>query len=248
MTATSTYGFGSGSVICVANGNPTKIGTLQDIEVDISASTVELMGQNQYAEAIARGPAKIEGKAKTGKIDLKLFNNIYLGSTLDTTGFDKIIESEAASVPGSGPYTVQVTGHTGFIADLGVYYADGTGQLTAGTVAAGKYTVDASTGTYTFHSSDTAKALLFSYIYKPSTGNNLLITNTAMGLNPVFALYLQNGYTTVSGVTYTNLRLYSCVASKITFPFKNSNFMVSDLDFSAFADSSGNVFQFGVGT
>ncbi len=69
-----------------------------------------------------------------------------------------------------------------------------------------------------------------------------------MGINPVFALQLQNGYSTVNGVTYTSLKLFSCVTGKISLPFKNKDFMVSDLDFDVFADSTGRLYELGIGT
>lgn len=252
MSATNTYGFGTGSVICRANGIPTKIGTLQEIEIDISSDIVELMGQNQYAEAIARGKSKVEGKAKTGRIDMKAFSSLYLGTAIDTSGYTKLIEGETHSIPSSGgPYTVQVTNHTSAIEDMGVFYADGSGQLSpvaAGSEATGKYSVAPATGTFTFAAGDSGKALLFSYAYLSANGSRVIVTNQAMGINPVFELLLSNGYANINGIIYTSMKLYSCVANKLTFPFKNSDFVVSELDFSAFSDPNGNVLEFGIGT
>jgi hypothetical protein len=44
-------------------------GVLQDVSVDISGDIKELYGQNQFAEAVARGKAKISCKAKFGRIN-----------------------------------------------------------------------------------------------------------------------------------------------------------------------------------
>lgn len=125
MAAKQTYAFGSGSVICLAGGIATKIGTLQEISVDFSSTNVMLQGQNQFPDAIARGEGKIQGKAKTGTLDLQLFSSIYLGQAIDTTGYTKLIEREAKTIPASSTYTV--TAANTLITDLGVYYADGSG-------------------------------------------------------------------------------------------------------------------------
>jgi hypothetical protein len=252
MTQTTSYGFGSGDVLLTSAGNaPVLVGTLQDVEIDISSSTQMLYGQNQFPEVIARGEGKITGKAKTGKIDLGLISTLYNGAALDTSGYEKLYKAEPHSVPGSSTYTATATNHTGGITDQGVYYADGTGQLmpvTAGSEAAGKYSVNLTTGVYTFAVADAGKALLFSYTNLSATGAQMLVTNQAMGVNPVFQLFLQGGATVAAGRQNVTMRLFSCVFSKMTFPFKNNGFMISEFDFDAFADSvTGNVYKMGVG-
>lgn len=188
MAKKQTFAFGTGSAICLAGGVATKIGTLQDISIDLSSTNVMLQGQNQFPDAIARGEGKIQGKAKSGVLDLQLFSSIYLGQPIDATGYTKLIEGEAKTIPASSAYTVTVAnvpsgGNT--ITDMGVYYADGSGQLTAGSVATGKYTVNPATGVYTFAAGDAGKAILISYSYFASNGNRVVVSNQAMGVNPV---------------------------------------------------------------
>ncbi|MGE0105284.1 MAG: hypothetical protein AB7U64_23380 [Blastocatellales bacterium] len=252
MTTTKTYAFGTGSVIALAAGKPpTKVGTLQDIEIDISADTAMLYGQNQFPVAIGRGKGKIEGKAKTGTIDINLFNNLFQQGTIDETGYLKLIENEAQSVPGSSTYTIQVTNHTNFDADMGVYYADSGVQLlpvAASSEDTGKYSVNTATGTYTFDSTDASEDLLMSYTYKANTGQEVTIANNLMGDQPVFQLFLQEGFNDFGSRRNFTLKLNRCVSSKLTFPFKNTDFSISDFDFSCFADSLGNIGTFGVGT
>lgn len=245
-TATKTYAFGSGSVICLANGKPVKVGCLQDIEIDISSDTKMLYGQNQFPDAIARGQGKISGKAKTGTIDLNLFNSLYAGQTLDATGYEKLVENEAKAVPAASTYTVTATNAAGFTQDMGVYYANTGVQLTqvaAGSEAAGKYSVNANTGVYTFAAADASAAVLISYNYNSANGSNVLVTNQQTGINPVFQLFLQEGFTGAGGRTNVTMKLFSCVSSKLTFPFKNDDFAVSDFEFDCFADTSGNVYS-----
>ena len=252
MADTKTYAFGAGSVYMLASGlTPVKVGVLQDIQIDISADIKMLYGAQQFAVAIGRGQAKIEGKAKTGQIDLNLFNSVYSQGTIDTAGFLKIVENEAHSVPASSTYTVQVTNHSVPIVDLGVYYAS-TGlqlaQVASGSEATGKYSVDLTTGTYTFVVGDASAALLFNYQYKATTGNQIVISNQLMGVQPVFQLIMQEGFSDFGVRKLMTLQLNRCVSNKLTFPFKNSDFAISDIDFSAFADAAGNVGTIGVGT
>ena len=37
-------------------------------------------------------------------------------------------------------------------------------------------------------------------------------------------------------------RFPNCIAAKLTMNFKNEDFMIPEFDFSAFADSAGNIF------
>lgn len=250
-SSTKTYLFGSGSVICLANGKPVKVGCLQNIEIDQSSDTKMLYGQNQFPDAVARGQAKLSGKAKSGIIDLGLYNTLFAGQALDTTGYEKLIEGEAKVVSNQAPYTVTATNAAGFTQDMGVYYANTGLQLTqvpAGSEAAGKYSVNAATGVYTVSSLDAQANVQLSYSYNSTNGTQLLVTNQQTGLQPVFQLLLQEGFSAAGGRTNATLRLYNCVASKINFPFKNDDFAVQDLEFDCFADAAGNVMKFGIGT
>ncbi|MBN8905852.1 MAG: hypothetical protein J0H19_18705 [Rhodospirillales bacterium] len=249
---TKTYAFGAGSVIALVDGKtPVKVGTLQDIEIDVSSDTAMLYGQNQYPVAIGRGKGKVEGKAKTGQIDLNLINSVYQQGTIDTTGYEKLVELEAGAVPSSTSYDIQVTNHTGFVSDMGVYYASTGVQLTqvdAGSEASGKYSIDTDTGTYTFASADADASVLISYTYKATTGQQITLTNALMGDQPVFELFLQEGFNDFGARTNTTMRLHRCISSKLTFPFKNTDFALSEFDFSCFADNLDRIFTMGIGT
>jgi hypothetical protein len=250
---TTTYAFGAGTVYAALSGKPpVKVGALQNIEIDISGDIKTLYGAGQYPLAIARGQSKIEGKASSGQFDFNLFNNLFQQGTPDATGYLRVVDqTEAQSIPDESPYTVQATNHSGFDTDLGIYYADGSGQLTpvaSGSEAAGKYSVNAATGTYTFAAADAGKQVLLAYIYKANTGQQLTITNQPMGIQPVFQLILQESFEDFGATKYMSLKLNRCVSSKMTFPFKNSDFLNSEFDFQAFADSLGNVGIVGVGT
>ena len=77
--------------------------------------------------------------------------------------------AEPHTVPASGPYTITVkNAKTGFaIVDMGVTYANGT-TLTAvsGTpTAAGQYSVNTTTGVYTFDSADAGQNVIANYAW-----------------------------------------------------------------------------------
>jgi hypothetical protein len=252
LTNTTTKTFGCGSVFALVSGlTPVKIGVLQDIEIDITADVAQLYGAQQFPVAVGRGKAKITGKAKTGTLDINMFNSLFYGGTVDTTQYRKVIESSAASAGASAPtFSVGNVGSSG-ITDLGLYYSATAVQLNYSTAAAptiGNYTYT-STGLYTVSTAESATTgFLVSYDYlSTGNGNQLLISNQNMGIQPVFQLELWEGFTDFGTRTNWDMKLNRCVSTKFNFPLKNSDFMVSDFEFSAFADSSGNVFTLGVG-
>jgi hypothetical protein len=140
------YAFGVGALVAlrtdVANAPPASFGTLQEVQLDISYTIKELTGQFQAPVALARGPLKITGKAKSARIAAADFNNIFFGQSLSTGGIATQI-AEAGSVPSASPYVVEVANHASFIADLGVAYAATGVALTpvSASPAAGQYSV-----------------------------------------------------------------------------------------------------------
>lgn len=235
------YSFGTGKLYGtpVGGGAPLSFGALQDVSIDLSADIKQLYGQYQFPLAVARGKVKIEGKAMTGEIRPDIYNSLYFGNTV-STGSKIPIFREAASVPAMMPYTVTVANGANFVMDLGVIDAS-TGnpfqQVASGPVA-GEYTVNQTTGVYTFAAADAGKAVLIDYLYSStSTGNTLTITNQLMGVAPTFQMVLCEEF---EGNTLV-LVLYSNTSSKLTFPFKQDDFTVSEFDFQAQANGAGQI-------
>jgi hypothetical protein len=242
------YNFGVGTIIGhrtdVVNAKPSFMGTMQDIEIDFDQTLKELTGQYKMAVDVAPANLKVTGKAKFAKIEASTMNDLLLGQTLTTGAGDDMSISEPHSVPApSGPYTVQVTNHTQFLEDLGVFYAATGVQLTpvnGGSEATGKYSV-ANTGTYTFAAGDASAALVFYYRFSVTTLQQITMTNQLMGAGPSFSVYIAQNYTNNAGVAgKINLRLNACRSSKLTLPFKNTDYTIQEFDFQAFADSSNN--------
>lgn len=238
------YNFGIGAVVAVrtdiAGLQPAFFGTIQDINVDIDQTLVDLYGQYKLAVDVAPSKMKISGKAKFARIQLNQLNDLILGDTVTTNaGFDMAI-SESHTVAAT---TLTVTFGTSYATDLGVFYASNGVQLspTTATPAAGFYIPGVSnTGTYTFNVADEV-ALNFYYTYNVATLDSVIGTNNLMGTGPIFTLTASSHYTNNAGTRGTiNIKLNACRSSKFTFPFSNIQYTIPDFEFMAYADQSGN--------
>ena len=242
--------FGVGNLIALPTGvttpTPTRFGVLQDVDLECSFDEKKLYGQYQFPVDVARGQANWSIKAKSAGIFANAMNSLFFGQTITTgTGRQTAID-EAHSVPAVSTYTVTTTHSATFLSDGGVFYGAGSAnagaqfQLVTSLTAAGQYTFAA--GVYTFYSADASAPVLISYDYSVTTMTEISLSNLLMGASPTFAIDLQESYTNNGGVAQTmNLHLNACKLMKMSFPFKNSDYMISDLDISVFADSSNNV-------
>jgi hypothetical protein len=107
----------------------------------------------------------------------------------------------------------------------------------AGAPNAGQYAVS-STGLYSFAAADAGAAVLLSYSYTVTgSGSRIAIGNPMMGNTPVFQAVFNEQF---NGKQLT-LQLNACVASKLSLPTKQDDWLVADLDFQAQADAAGNV-------
>jgi len=237
------FHFGSGTLWgypvagnIATNPTPMKFGTLQDINLEISGALKELYGQNQFAEAVARGKCKITGKAKFAQIVGKHVNDLFFGQTMNS-GQKLTALDEAQPVPAGSPYTITVSNSGQFIDDWGVRYSATGLPLTRVTSAPvqGQYSV--SSGVYTFAAADAGAAVLISYRYSSAAGVQLNIRQQLMGFAPTFQILLNEQY----AGKQANLLLYSCVAEKLSWATKNEDFLVPEFDFEAFSNAGGQV-------
>lgn len=260
------FSFGSGYVYGIpltgTNLTPVLLGTLQECSYDISSSTKELYGQYQFAAAIGRGPAKFSGKAKMGSFSAETWNTFFFGpgatglATPTTTGGIQTVNKENGT-PTSHSYQFANSGSGAFDVDLGVVYGPGAAanvqgqaltKVASGPVA-GQYSVNAATGTWSFASGDTnasaTNGISVAYTWLPSAPTRLIqaIYNSdfPMGAAPVFEIVHSIPYST--GGTDATFKIYSALASKLSFGFKNTDFTVPDIDFMMFANSAGRVFD-----
>jgi hypothetical protein len=244
--------FGAGKLIAVptnladgsviANPTPVILGTMQDVSVDLSVELKTLYGSKRFPIAVGQGKGKIEIKAKSAEIDGGILGSLFLGKN-STAGVKAAVFDFAATIPAAGgPYTLTIDppGSGTFVDDLGVVFASSGVQLSrvASAPAAGEYSVNESTGVYTFAAADAGNAIKISYEYSDTTGGKIwTITNEVMGYTPSFTLLLQNGYDGKNLVC----KLNRCVSGKLALPFKSDDFVVNDFDAQAFANSAGEL-------
>jgi len=244
------YQFGSGTLFATplttignpaANPTPTQFGTLQDVSLEISFDTKELYGMYQFPDMIARGKGKITGKAKFAKVNGKQLNDLFFGQTV-TAGQTLVQLDQAAAVPAS-PFQITITPPSSgtFVEDLGVRYAS-TGEplsRVASGPAQGQYSQ--SGAVYTFASADQTAQVLISYSYSvAAAGVTVAVSNQLMGFAPNFSCVLRELFNSQQ----TNVKLYACIASKLTRATKQEDFLIQEFDFSAFTNSSGKVIDF----
>ncbi|RBP03808.1 hypothetical protein DFR50_14256 [Roseiarcus fermentans] len=214
------------------------IGYANEFSLDISAPTKQLMGQNQFPIAVARGVAKVTGKAKAAVLSGQVFNAAFFGQSF-TAGKDNYYFNE----PHTPSTTTQVvTNTTGGIVDLGVTYAaTGIPLVRVATASvAGTYSVVQSTGTYTFVAADEV-ALNFNYSnFSSASGQQLNITNQLIGVTPTFQLDYWTNLNQPAAKPFA-VRLFSCAGSKLQIASKIEDFVLPELDFEVFANAAGQV-------
>lgn len=258
----SQFNFGSGVLIgtpstsatgaVITNPSPIIFGGLQDCSISVSADVKELFGQSQFPIAVGRGKAKIQGKAKMAQINGSLFNSLFFGQTLSPGIYTDFIDTTGTVIP-TTPFTItpltaysgQLTGTSpAFGFDLGVRNAQGVPLTRVATgPTTGQYSLAA--GVYTFATADAGQTVFISFNYTATTiaGANGAVTsvvnNVLMGQAPTFQA---DFYTTYQGAS-TVLTLYSCIATKLSISTKTDDFTIPEFDFSAFANSAGQVMK-----
>lgn len=233
------FGFGAGTAIAVDSGaNPTPLdfNALQEWGVSFSASTKEMFGAKQFALAVARGTAKITSKLKFGVLDGRIFNTLMFGGTMSTG--QTVLNIDVATTIPATPFQITAAPATGF-ADLGV--EDVTTGLrmvrVASAPATGQYTVTA-VGLYTYAAADTGKAIRYSFSNTQTTsGNSVALSNPLLGTSSFFKLVLSAAQGGLRNTTILNANQ----ANKLDFGTKIEDFMMPEMEASAFADSSDNI-------
>ncbi len=237
------YSFGTGSlwgVNTASNSTPVRFGGLQNISIDFAFTTKELYSSYQFPVAIGRGTAKISGKASFAQFNALILNDLFFNEgSAPSSGQILTAINENHSVPGTSTYTITVTHAVDFLTDLGVTYAATGLPLTkvASLTAIGQYSVNVSTGVYTFYSADASASVNISYNYASTGGKTISMTNQLLGQAAFFTASFSEIYNSQT-LTWT---LNRCMSDKLSLPFKLEDFTMADFEFSAFADSSGSL-------
>lgn len=240
----SQYSFGSGVLYGRSLDNspatPVRFGTLQGVTIDFAYTQKELYGQFQFPVALARGTAKVTGKADFAQFNAQSFNDLFFGQTNPPTGEVLTAVAETGNVTANA---VTVTNNATFLRDLGVVRSSDGAVLARVTANATglQYTVNETTGVYGFNTSLNGTLVKLSYNYTDAAnGKTITITNQLLGTSPQFLAVFTETYRSKK----INLVLNACMSSKLTLAFKLEDFTVPSFDFQAFADSADEIGKF----
>jgi len=204
--------FGCGFLFGIpTGGSPIMFSALQDVSVDFSQDLKTLHGSQKFAIEQAGGKAKIEGKCTVGRIDPVLFNSIFFGGTL-TTGGTIGSMAENATIPAVTTFTITAAQALNFRVDLGVYDVLLGNFLTRvpSAPATGQYSVNETTGVYTFAAADASRAVLLYYTYG-ATGTAIhFLTRSSLAIcsvpcRPVRAMAMPHP---IDSKTTRNIRIH----------------------------------------
>lgn len=217
-----------------ANPTPFKFGVLQEASIEFKADLKKLFGTKQFPVAKARGKIDVSCKAKIASLDPNMINQLYFGQ-VSSAGVVTLAEDETASIPAT-PFQITVTNHTVFVHDEGVIDTLTGTQLTkvASAPTTGQYSVDESTGIYTFAAADTGKSVKISYTYTATGGSTITLANQSMGYAPEFRAFLFSNF---RGKRF-GIELLSCTMGQLTIPTKQEDFWMADITFDAGVDAT----------
>jgi hypothetical protein len=231
----------SGATVAVPT--PYLFGTMQDVELDIKFEIKKLHGQNSFPKIITRGKGSISGKAKSATVFAGLFESFVFGQASAAGATSMVYDTTGATVP-SSPNTVTVTPPSSgtFVADLGVFdVASGAPLKRATTTPAnkGEYTVNVSTGVYTFHSTAANTSVYINYRYNAAStvARKGSLNNRPMGYTPSFRTDLYFPFQD----KFLTLTLYSTVGDGLKLSFKNDDFSVPEFGFEAGEGAGGKI-------
>ena len=236
------YGFGSGVLTGQRTDTnslvPIRFGALQDVAIEFNGDIKELFATSQFPIDTARGKTKITGKAKVAELRGRMYNDLFFGQTLATGQLKYAYQESTTLGTGAAAYTVAFAASTPLV-DQGVFYISNGIQLipVSSAPGSGGYTWVASTGIYTFSTFDAGVAIYVNYTYKVATGVSVALTNPLMGNTPTFKATLFQQFENQQIVLVLN----ACISSRLTLPTRIDDYLIADMDFSAFADAGGNV-------
>ena len=162
--------FGSGVLIGtqlnVPNPTPINFGLIQKVSVDTSVSVKELYGQYAFPVAVGSGTRKVTCKASLARFSAQALGRLWYNQ-IPALGSTVVAFAESHPIPGTGPFTITVGNNGSFRADQGVTYASNGNPLVcvASSPATGQYTVNNTTGVYTFSTGDAGVTVLITYSY-----------------------------------------------------------------------------------
>lgn len=219
------------------NPSPTRL-LLQEVTVEFKGDLKKLWTQSQMPIATARGKIDVTGKAKIVNYDPDPINQLFWAQSI-AAGMEVIVDREQHAANAS----VTVTQGATFAQDNGVSYANGTaaGQMFIAVTSApnvGQYSVNTTSGTYTFNAGEVGNSVYISYTYtNASRGKTITLNNQVMGYAPVCRMDLWGNFRN----KVLGIRLNAATLGQWTYPTKLEDFWISDITFDANTDSSDSL-------
>ena len=221
---------------------PVEIGTLTDISIDFSGARKDFNGPYQYPVSAARGDASIVCKAKFGGIKSKIYSDLFFGTT-PVTGLIGNSIRESHAIPSGHIITpTQIkTGQT-FDTNLGALLVATDGSVATMTRVStvpttGQYSLDETSGIYTFAVADIGKLVLITYLYLVTAGPGVIvpIENKLMGDVPKFRAILTGKFEGKAAL----MDLYNCISDKLNLATKKGDYANPEMDFAAISNPAG---------
>lgn len=227
----------------ILNGTPVEVGVVQSVSVDINFDLKELYGRGQFAVDAARGKGAIKCKASMGRINGALLNSIFFGGVVTEGGITAVSQTINGEVIPSGSTIKPIVPNSGtFVKDLGL--TDGKAipmKRVAATPTAGQYSVNESTGVYTFAAADAGKTVFISFKYSATVAGakSGIVSNLDMGYTPEFSVDLFREY---KG-KFFGMDFFRCTSNKLAFSSKQDDYDLPEFEFQPMADDLGRIFK-----
>lgn len=165
-----------------ANPTPVPFAILQDVSIDISRDLKKLRGQNKHVIAVGEAGVDVTGKVGNGSFFGAAMATILGGAAV--AGSELPIVGETATIP-TTPFQVTVAQGATFKKNYGVLDLTTGKMMTRGATATGTgvYSVNETTGQYTFNTADAGHKVSFVYTHMAAAlGTSVAITNSVMSI------------------------------------------------------------------
>jgi hypothetical protein len=239
IAMTGGTGYVVGDVVTVAGGTLAPGGARATGVV-----TTVTAGNASAVQVTNPGNYSVAPTAAVGTNGLNVFSGATGVGVTGSLAVTTLANSVIASPPVNG--TAALPAFNTYAQDLGCQYAaNGTPLKRVATpTVAGTYSVNTTTGVYTFSAADAGNVILVNFGYSTgsafvanSPSSQMVIQNLPMGYAPSFMV---NMTVTYQGKLVT-FNFPMCIASKMSMGFKNEDFAIPEFDMEAFDNGSGNV-------
>lgn len=229
--------FGQGDIYTTPNAkNPTpiKVATPQSLDLSISGDVATVFGNQSFAKASASTTKEVTGTITLAEFQPEFVSRYLLGAT-KAQGRHKQVEDIVELTSTGTPATVSYVAED-FNRDLGVVSRLGVKfTRVASAPAEYEYSLDTTTGTYTFNSAQAGVEVAVRYSqFLENEGTRYILKNSLMGSTPSFRLETVGMF---QGKGYGFI-FYNCTATSYSQSTTNDGFALPTFEFSASVDEN----------